>query len=85
MAAVEKFDIWLERERAEAREQGLEKGRLELVLRLFERKLARPLTSEERADLIERANRLGADRLSDVVLDLDATALATWLANPTAR
>jgi hypothetical protein len=34
---------------------------------------------------VERLDRLGPDRLGDVVLDLDATALATWLANPNAR
>jgi hypothetical protein len=88
MAVVEKFDVWLARERAEAREEGLEKGLergLGPVLRQFERKLGRLLTAQERAQLVDRLDRLGPERLGDVVLDLDAVALAAWLTDPTAR
>jgi hypothetical protein len=38
-----------------------------------------------REQLVDRLDRLGPERLGDVVLDLDASALAAWLADPAAR
>jgi hypothetical protein len=72
----------------QGREQGLVQGReqgLAPLIRQFTRKLGRPVTDRERATLVRRLDSLGADRLGDVVLDLDAPALAAWLANPRAR
>jgi hypothetical protein len=66
--------------RAEVVATEIEKG----LAHLFERRLNRPLADEEHQVLRERLARLGANRLGDVVLDLSAEALATWLANPTA-
>ncbi|MFO0608920.1 MAG: hypothetical protein U0324_37485 [Polyangiales bacterium] len=66
------------------REEGLETG-LRPLLRQFERRLARPLTDAEHAALVDRLTALGPDRLGDVVLDLDPSALAAWLADPDAR
>jgi len=34
--------------------------------------------------LRQRLTTLGADRLSDVVLDMDAATLSAWLADPSA-
>jgi hypothetical protein len=55
------------------------------VLRLFERRLARPLTDPERKIITDRLDTLGPERLGDVVLDLAPDALASWLADPEAR
>ncbi len=65
--------------RTEGREQGL--GPLR---RLFERKLSRPLTAEEHAELLKRLDTHGSERLGDVVLDLPPEALKAWLADPKA-
>jgi hypothetical protein len=63
--------------------EGVEKG-LKPLLHQFERKLGRPLTIEEGRRLRDRFDRLGADRVGDVVLDLSSKALAAWLADPAA-
>ena len=76
------------RGRSEGLKEGLQEGLahgLEPVIHLFTRKLDRPLTDRERATLVRRLDTLGPGRLGDVVLDLDGTALAAWLANPRAR
>src|SRR6185312_3386919 len=61
----------------------------EVVLRsmrhAFERRLGRALDAAEEAVLTQRLAALGSDRLGDVVIDLDAAALAAWLADPTAH
>jgi hypothetical protein len=85
-----------ERGRSEGRQQGQREGRqqgqregrqqgLEPVVHQFGRKLGRPLTERQRATILRRLDTLGPDRLGDVVLDLDAAALAAWLANPRAQ
>jgi predicted transposase YdaD len=75
--------------RAEGRLEGKLEGKLEGTLgtltRLFEHRLHRNLSETERAILATRIDRLGAERLGNVVLDLDATQLAAWLADPAAR
>jgi hypothetical protein len=48
----------------------------------FEKRLARPLTEAERAQFQEKLGRLGAERISDVVLELGKDALASWLSDP---
>jgi len=65
-------------------EKGIEKG-LAPLAHLFERRLGRRLCDKERRELEERLDRLGPERLGDVVLDLDAKALAAWLADPEAK
>jgi hypothetical protein len=50
----------------------------------FSRRLGRPITDAERAELLRRLDTLGADRIGDVVLDLAPNALAAWLADPAA-
>lgn len=59
-------------------ERGRTEGRLELLQRLFERRLRRALTEAEAGVLRERYEATGADALSEVVMDLDAEALAAW-------
>ena len=65
-------------------QQGVQQG-LQPILHQMTRKLGRPVSPEERAVLRRRFDTLGPDRLGDVVLDLPATALAAWLADPEAR
>ena len=65
-------------------EQGIEKG-LQPLAHQFERRIGRPLTEEEHHSLHERLQKLGPDRLGDVVLDLDKDALVAWLSDPNAR
>jgi hypothetical protein len=69
--------------REELIEEGIERGLMPL-LHLVERRLGRALTPDEHHALRERFNRLGSNRLGDVVLDLSADALAAWLADPNA-
>ena len=65
-------------------QQQLEKGIAPLV-RLCVRRLGRALTPPEEAALATRLERVGPDRLADVVLDSTPDALAAWLADPEAR
>ncbi|MBK9263184.1 MAG: hypothetical protein IPM54_25690 [Polyangiaceae bacterium] len=65
--------------RAEGRAEGLEKG-LALAVRLFERRLGRPMTDSEKHRLEKRMSKDGPDKLGDVVLDLSRDELAAWLA-----
>jgi len=60
-------------------QQGREQGALQPIAHLFERRLGRTLTTEERAMLVERLREQGADRLTDTALDLSPEDLATWL------
>ena len=68
----------------EGKKLGLDQGRLLTLARLFERRLGRPLNQDEHATLSDRLNRLGEDRIEDVVLAFSSNALAAWLADPTA-
>jgi hypothetical protein len=70
----------LEEERREARAEGMR-----TTLHLFERRLRRALTEDERATVLARLSAVGPVRLGDVVLDLDGAQLAAWLADPDAR
>ncbi|MDC0748383.1 hypothetical protein [Polyangium mundeleinium] len=63
----------------QGREEGRAEGSLEPVLRLFERRLARPLTSDERENLATQLRKEGATRLTDMALDLSAADLAALL------
>jgi hypothetical protein len=68
----------------EGRSEGRIEGELRASLRNFERRLSRALTPAEQATLSARFRTLGPDRLCDLAFDLDAAALAAWLADPAA-
>lgn len=55
------------------------------LVRLFGRRLGRPLTESERSVLLARLGSLGPDRLGDVVLDLNPDELARWISDPDAH
>jgi len=59
---------------------GREQGHVDATVRLFERRLARPLTKDERDRLAVRLREEGVDRLTDTALDLSPEALVAWLA-----
>ena len=83
---IEVLRRWL-RLLPEATDEVVEEGRrqgVRLLEHQFERRLSRKLNGSEQAVLRERLAALGADRLGDVVLDLDAAALSAWLADPAA-
>ena len=65
----------------EGKRLGIDEGKRLGVMRQFERKLRRPLSEAERAMLSARLRTFGPDAMGDVVLDLDAAALAVWLAS----
>lgn len=54
------------------------------LLHQYQRKLGRELTAAEHETLLSRLSTVGADRLGDVVLDLDGPALDRWLRDPAA-
>ena len=65
--------------------QGIrQEARVETHARVFTKRLGRPLSDAEHAILVERLDRLGEDRVLDLVLTHDGDALAAWLADPTA-
>jgi hypothetical protein len=69
-------------------EWGKQDGKLEaqqqMVVRLYEKRLGRPLDEAERAALLRRLGALGAERLVDVGVELGSDALAVWLREPDA-
>ena len=69
--------------RLEGRNEGRNEGLGPLEHQLA-RRLSRPVTAAEHAELLRRLDTLGADRIGDVVLDLAPDALAAWLADPNA-
>jgi len=50
-----------------------------MLLRLFERRLGRPLAASERDVIAARVKTHGSDHVDDVVLDLSGPELAAWL------
>ncbi len=74
----------IEKGREQGIAQGIEKGIAPLV-RLCVRRLGRALTPGEEVALAARLERVGPDRLADVVLDSAPAELAAWLADPDAR
>jgi hypothetical protein len=68
--------------RKEGRRIGRREGKLDLLTQMFEYRLGRPLSEDERAVIARRLRALGADRVSQVVLDLSARKLAAWLTDP---
>ena len=68
----------------EGQRKGVKKGLAPLVHQ-FERKLGRALSTAEHTTLRKRLRTHGPARLGDVVLDLDAVALARWIEDPAAQ
>jgi len=64
--------------------EGLRAGQLRTLERQFEKRLGHPLSPEERATLGERVERLGDDRIDEVLFSLSAASTAAWLADPAA-
>ncbi|AUX19888.1 uncharacterized protein SOCEGT47_003410 [Sorangium cellulosum] len=64
--------------------EGIKEGQIGTRAKQFEKKLGRPFAEAERSVLTERFDRLGPDRLDDVLLELPADAVAAWLADPAA-
>jgi flagellar biosynthesis/type III secretory pathway protein FliH len=69
----------------EGKKLGLDEGRHRAMARLFEKRLGRAMTGEEHSALDARFDRLGEDRLDEVVLALAGDALTSWLADPEGR
>jgi hypothetical protein len=65
--------------RQEGLQEGLQEGELRSLVHLFERRLARTLSPDERATLAERLREQGAERVGDAVLDLSPQELVAWL------
>src|SRR5690606_32421401 len=66
----------------EGKIEGKTEGKLEgllPLLHLYERRLARPLTSEEHRTIFARFDTLGPERLGDVLFEMDAEGLEQWL------
>ncbi|WP_437623238.1 hypothetical protein [Sorangium sp. So ce1151] len=81
---VTEVQQWFEQLKQSLRDEGLKEGQVRTLARQFEKKLGRPLAEAERSVLAERFDRLGPDRLDDVLLELPAAAVAAWLADPAA-
>jgi hypothetical protein len=83
---------WYAELKQEIRQEGKLEGELEGELKgrvathagLVAKRLGRPLSEAEHAVLAERLDRLGEDRIFDLVLTHDGDALAAWLADPAA-
>ena len=65
--------------------EGIVEGAAVSFAHMIERRLGRSLQEDERERLRERVGSLGSTRVGDVILDLSADDLATWLADPNAR
>lgn len=66
----------------EVRKETADEVSKQLHVRLFERKLKRALSASEQATLVARLETLGATRLDEVVIDLPASEILAWLADP---
>ena len=60
-------------------QKGLQRGLAPLV-RVFERRLGRPITEDERRWIAKRMKKDGPELLGDVVVDLSPEQLSAWLA-----
>ncbi|WP_437284818.1 hypothetical protein [Sorangium sp. So ce406] len=63
-------------------DRGKQKAIVELLGRLFARRLGRRPTPDEERSLVERARALGPGEVEDALLDLEGEALVRWLAEP---
>ncbi len=60
---------------------GIKKGCLDTITRLFAKRLGRSLTEAEQQTVALRHEKLGLSRLEDVALEQQGEALAAWLAD----
>jgi hypothetical protein len=65
--------------------QGKREAELHTLQHLFERRLKRPLDETELSSLQEKLAQIGADAVSDIVLELSTEKLAAWLLEPSAQ
>ncbi len=63
-------------------EGAIEEGRYAVIARQCARKVGRPLAETETSSLRAKLGALGAERVGDLVIDLDAAALAEWIVSP---
>lgn len=75
---------WFEQLQRRVKEEGVAQGRLQAVARFVEKRLRRPLADADRSLLADRLDRLGEDRVDDVILTSSPETLAAWLADPLA-
>ena len=66
--------------KAEGRAEGRAEGTRTLLAHQVERRIRRPLSEAELGTLHARIDALGAEQVSDIVIDLSPDALAAWLA-----
>ena len=71
---------WYER----SLKQAEQRGQLRTMVQMCAIRLGRSLTEADSAALAERLDRLGDDRVAEVVMTSSPDALARWLADPTA-
>jgi hypothetical protein len=80
---------WFEQFTARKVEEGVQKAKeswqLETMARLCRKRLGRPLTEIENAALAERIDRLGEERVEEVILSSSPDALGIWLTDPNAK
>jgi hypothetical protein len=69
----------------EGRQEGLQEGSLGVLNKLSEKRLKRPLRDEEKQALSLKCQTLGAERISDLLLDASPEELLAWLLDPAAR
>ncbi|WP_044989699.1 hypothetical protein [Sorangium cellulosum] len=62
--------------------RGKQQAILELLGRLFARRIGRRPTPEEERMILERAHAVGPGEVEDALLDLEGEALVRWLAEP---
>jgi hypothetical protein len=73
----------------EGRQEGIQEGRQEgslgVLRKQSEKRLKRALREEERDALARKLQTLGAERISDLLLDASPQELLAWLLDPAAR
>ena len=79
------YNEMLRKAEGRGEKRGEKRGEAAVVKRHFEHRLGRSLDPRERATLRKRLSTLGPERLGNVVLDLSAQDVATWLGDPNAR
>lgn len=64
-------------------DEGRVEGQQSVLVHQLERRLRRALTHAEQQAFVAQVNALGAERVGDLVVDLDAGSLAAWVAGLT--
>jgi hypothetical protein len=76
---------WYEQFNARRMKEAKESWRLQTMARLCGKRLGRPITETETATLADRLDRLGEERVEEVILSSSSEMLSAWLADPKAR